>query len=70
MREIMTNTHLKSDTDKELSTLRDHFAGLALAGIFANPVCSPETDTHFNNIAEDAYRIADAMLKQRSFHEG
>lgn len=58
--------HLFDKRDKELRDLRDHFAGLALSGIFANHLCNPETDEHHNNIAQIAYRAADAMLKQRS----
>lgn len=45
-------------------SIRDHFAGLAMQAVIqrSDPVC----EAHFNNIAEDAYRAADAMLKQRS----
>ncbi len=46
-------------------TLRDHFAGLALSGIMASGHAIPNVQTQFNNIAEDSYRLADAMLKQR-----
>ena len=51
-------------TKYEGMSLRDHFAGLAMEAVLqrTDPVC----ETHFNNIAKDAYRMADAMLKQRS----
>ena len=45
--------------------LRDYFAAKALEGIFANPNTYPSTEQHFNNIAEDAYKAANAMLKAR-----
>jgi hypothetical protein len=45
--------------------LRDYFAAKALGGIFANPNTYPSTEQHFNNIAEDAYKAANAMLKAR-----
>jgi len=41
-------------------TLRDYFAGQALAGIMAaTTVCDPEA------VASRAYVVADAMLKER-----
>lgn len=48
-------------------TLRDHFAGLAMQGNMAshygvNVHC---TDEDLQAIAEQYYKIADAMLKQR-----
>ncbi len=46
-------------------TLRDYFAAQALAGICANMNCNPTRLPHFENIAEDAYKMADAMLKER-----
>ena len=48
-------------------SLRDWFAGQALAGFCANPVgisnWSPE------GISQDAYRIADAMLVERTVED-
>jgi hypothetical protein len=43
-------------------SLRDYFAGQALAGINANPEFSKFNPLH---VASAAYRDADAMLKQR-----
>jgi hypothetical protein len=43
-------------------TLRDYFAGQALAGITADPSVE---DMDQNEIAEAAYLYADAMLKAR-----
>ena len=45
---------------EEGMTLRDYFAGQALAGIMAaTTVCDPEA------VASRAYVVADAMLKER-----
>jgi hypothetical protein len=41
-------------------SLRDYFAGQALAGLLVN-----DTDTKIVDTATDAYRIADAMIKAR-----
>jgi hypothetical protein len=43
-------------------TLRDHFAGLAITGISLHDVPSEEA---MRLIVNDAYRLADAMLKAR-----
>ena len=44
-------------------SLRDWFAGQAMAGLLAHPVESPGTTWMI--YAHDAYGIADAMLKAR-----
>jgi hypothetical protein len=44
-------------------TLRDYFAAKAMQGWTANPL---PNDTPINEIAEWAYRQADAMLKARN----
>jgi len=46
---------------REVMTLRDHFAGLAMQGMLANPDYSGNTATE---ISKFAYVQADAMLKQ------
>ena len=51
---------VKSDEE-----LRDEFAGLALSGIMSSGLAQHVQQHQFDNIAEDAYRLADAMLKQR-----
>jgi len=43
-------------------TLRDYFAAKALQGMLANN----ERDTSFSCFADDAYKLADAMLKERN----
>lgn len=44
-------------------TIRDYFAAKAMQGFCANNAAMPQTQEHFDNIAEDACRMADAMLK-------
>lgn len=53
---------------KELATLRDHFAGLAMHQILegAKLPMSYDASEAFENLSIRAYQIADAMLKQRS----
>jgi hypothetical protein len=51
-------------------TMRDHYAGLAMQGMFANPCDShhPDQGTYEEYVAEIgrcAYLMADAMLKAR-----
>lgn len=50
-------------------TLRDYFANSAMQGILSSSHAIPTQQIYFDNIAEDAYRLADAMLKQRE-HDG
>ena len=45
--------------------LRDYFAAKAMQGFCANPAAMPQTQEHFDNLAIDALRMADAMLKAR-----
>jgi len=47
-------------------SLRDYFAGLALAGLFSNPRRDAEGDGSIPKaFAEAAYECADAMLMER-----
>ena len=48
-------------------TLRDYFAGQALAGMFASEGVGPEGSTwgEIPDVAQHAYRMADAMLAER-----
>lgn len=45
-------------------TLRDHYAGLAMQGLLAQPVS--DSYSGWDCIPVDAYKVADAMLKERS----
>ena len=42
-------------------SLRDYFAGQALA----NMICQPVEDDGFHDVADNAYRLADAMIAAR-----
>jgi hypothetical protein len=53
---------LQHDADFNGITLRDYFAAKAMQGWTANPL---PNDTPINEIAEWAYRQADAMIKAR-----
>ena len=48
-------------------TLRDWFAGQALAGLLAHPRCRDVFDEGLSEcLAEEAYHIAGAMLAERT----
>jgi hypothetical protein len=49
-------------------TLRDYFAGQALAGMMANPKESADVDA--DSLGEWAYQIADGLLRARSAKPG
>lgn len=53
------------DPQKGMS-LRDYFAAKAMQGIKSNPDHADSTSFNYPALAEEAYKIADAMLKQRS----
>lgn len=46
-------------------TLRDYFAAKALPVIYTESINVDESYATFDEIAEDAYRLADAMLTAR-----
>jgi len=48
-------------TNKEI-ILRDHFAGLAMQGKLSRTSCE------ITELAETAYAVADAMIKERNSH--
>lgn len=47
-------------------TLRDCFAGQALAGMLAGMLADPKVTANFSRVAEACYQAADAMLKARN----
>jgi hypothetical protein len=59
MKEMINNNHLKMNTAKELSAVRDHFAGLAMQALI-----SKSLDVEF--IIRMSYVYADAMMKERA----
>ena len=52
---------------EEGMTLRDYFAAKAMNGLLANPDCNL---LPLDEVVPAAYKIADAMLKQRAFQKG
>jgi len=63
-----TEWHIKTGGYAKDMTLRDHFAGLAMQGLLATGV-DYEDDNHgsgWNWVAAASYKMADAMLKERS----
>jgi hypothetical protein len=53
-------------TDETGMTLRDYFAGLAMQGLLTAETVGGYSNSH---IAEIAYSIADAMLKERENYD-
>jgi hypothetical protein len=45
-------------------SLLERLTASAINGIMANPNTMPTTQEHFNNIAEDAIRIAKSVITQ------
>ena len=46
-------------------TLRDHFAATVIQGHFARHGWGSDQE-HFEDVAQGAYRMADAMIKERA----
>jgi hypothetical protein len=57
--------HARPSMNQHGMTLRDWFAGQALAGAVANQLKEPTRQERFEAIATQAYRFADAMLTVR-----
>jgi len=56
----------KNADEEKGMTLRDHFAGLAMQGLIASPRGPANGGTITDSwVAENAYIVADAMLKAR-----
>ena len=47
-------------------TLRDEFAGVALQGLLAHAATTGKYAPPDNELAREAYKMADAMLKERA----
>jgi hypothetical protein len=62
-----TEWHIQTGGYAKDMTLRDHCAGMAMQGIFASDAKHDHKDADiFDVVAEAAYKVADAMLKERS----
>ena len=55
--------HETSEGDQGL-TKREYAVIKVLAGIFSNPQCSPTSQEHFDNMADDAIRTVDTCFKK------
>jgi len=55
--------HIKTGGFARDMTMRDHFAGLAMQGLLTAEIVGDYSNEH---VAEIAYVIADAMLKERN----
>jgi hypothetical protein len=62
MKEIISNDRLKIHSDKELTAIRDLFAGKAMQALIGDPRRSGTE----GEVAEFAYVLADAMMKERA----
>jgi hypothetical protein len=60
-----TDWHIKTGGFARDKTLRDHFAGLAMQN-FADEIAPHSDQAWFEQITRGAYRMADAMLKERA----
>lgn len=64
---VHPESHNRSDAEYNVlsgMTLRDWFAGQALAGLLADT----EVNSTFLNVAARCYTMADAMIESRSAH--
>ncbi len=58
-----TDWHIKTGGYARDMTLRDHYAGLAMQGLLTAEIVGDYSNDH---VAEIAYVIANAMLKERN----
>ena len=61
-----TDWHIKTGGFARDMTLRDHFAGLAMQGFLAYAATSGKYAPPDDELAREAYKMADAMLKERA----
>jgi hypothetical protein len=60
-----TDWHIKTGGFARDMTLRDHFAATVIQGHFVRHGWGSDQE-HFEDVAQGAYRMADAMLKERA----
>jgi len=61
-----TDWLVKNGGHLESLTLRDHFAGLAMQGLLSYAATSGKYAPPDDELAREAYKMADAMLKERA----
>ena len=60
-----TDWHIKTGGYARDMTMRDEFAATVIQGHFARHGWGSDQE-HFEDVAQGAYRMADAMLKERA----
>ena len=61
-----TEWHIKTGGHLDSMTLRDHFAGVALQGLLAYAATTGKYAPPDDELAREAYKLANAMLKERA----
>lgn len=61
-----TNWHIKTGGYARDMTMRDEFAGVALRGLLAYAATTGKYAPPDDELAREAYKLADAMLKERN----
>ena len=61
-----TDWHIKTGGFARDKTLRDEFAGVALRGLLAYAATTGKYAPPDDELAREAYKMADAMLKERA----
>ena len=61
-----TDWHVKTGGYARDMTLRDEFAGVALRGLLSYAATSGKYAPPDDELAREAYKLADAMLKERA----
>lgn len=60
-----TDWHIKTGGFARDTTMLDHLAGIALQGLLANAATTGKYAPPDDELAREAYKLADAMLKER-----
>lgn len=61
-----TEWHIKTGGHLDSMTMRDYYAGLALQGFLAYAATTGKYAPPDDELARESYKMADAMLKERS----
>jgi hypothetical protein len=61
-----TGWHIKHGGFARDMTMRDHFAGLAMQGLLSYAATSGKYAPTDDGLARESYKMADAMLKERT----
>ena len=61
-----TDWHIKTGGFARDMTMRDYFAGVALQGLLAYAATTGKYAPPDDELAREAYKLADSMLKERA----